>query len=232
MDLVPGDLVPLLLSVLLGGAVGLEREIHGRPAGLRTHILVALSATMLTLVSHRVDARSLGLGEDGRVVLDPTRMAAGIVTGIGFLGAATVVRSGDFLRGLTTAACIWYVAVLGIVLGNRLYSMAMVGTVLVLLVLTVFNRATASLRPIVYRRLILLTTRADLDGLLREARDVLALENASVIDVASGHDNTTGRRELVLYLSLKNELQSPRITRRMAELGGVESARWKTISVQ
>jgi putative Mg2+ transporter-C (MgtC) family protein len=232
MDFSPGDVVPLVLSVVLGGAVGFEREVHGRPAGLRTHILVALSSTMLILVSHRVDSDSLGLGEDGRVVLDPTRMAAGIVTGIGFLGAATVVRAGDFLRGLTTAACIWFVAVLGIALGNRLYPMAVGGTLLVLLVLTVFNRATAFIRPVVYRRLIVLTSRSDLDPLLREAREILAAENATVMDVATSHDNTNGQREIVLYLALKNELQSPRVTRRVAELPGVVSARWRTISVQ
>ncbi len=232
MDLPLSDLVPLSLAVLLGGTVGFEREIHGRPAGLRTHILVCLSSTMLILVSHRVDAVDLGLGEGGRLVLDPNRMAAGIVTGIGFLGAATVVRAGDFLRGLTTAACIWYVAGLGIVLGNRLYGLGMAGTLVVLLVLTLFNRATAFVRPVVYRRLIVLASRSDLDVLLQEVRQILALEGAAVLDVASGHDNASGRRELVLYLSLKNELQAPRVTGRVAELPGVDSARWKTIATQ
>ena len=111
------DYLPLVLAVVLGGAVGLERESHGRPAGLRTHILVCLSATMVILVSRTVAATPLDLEQTTRV-FDPNRMGAGIVTGIGFLGAATVLRSGDVLRGLTTAACIWYVAVLGIVLGE------------------------------------------------------------------------------------------------------------------
>src|SRR5262245_11506751 len=94
------EVLPLVFALLLGGAVGLEREYQGRPAGLRTHILVCLSSTMLILIS-----RELGgdpVGGTGRVVFDPNRMGAGIVTGIGFLGASTVLRSGDFLRGLTT----------------------------------------------------------------------------------------------------------------------------------
>jgi hypothetical protein len=95
---------PLALAVLLGGAVGFEREWHGRPAGLRTHILVCLSATMLIVVSRIVAAGQVDLGEEGRLVFDPNRMGAGIVTGVGFLGAATVIyrRLSVVVQGLET----------------------------------------------------------------------------------------------------------------------------------
>src|SRR5262245_66534187 len=101
---------------------------------------------MLIMIARQVGSEDLG----GRTVFDPNRMGAGIVTGIGFLGAATVIRSGDILRGLTTAACIWYVAGLGIVVGTGHYALACVGTAIVLVVLTYMNRVASIIRPHAY----------------------------------------------------------------------------------
>jgi len=222
------ELLPLLYALVLGGAVGLEREFHGRPAGLRTHILVCLSSTMLILMSQRLGGQA-DLG-GARMVFDPNRMGAGIVTGIGFLGASTVLRSGDFLRGLTTAACIWYVAGLGIVLGAHNYSLGIVCTAVVITVLTVMNRLASLITPTVYRRLIVLTRREALEPLVAEIGVELERERIAVMDVASGHDNERGIQELVFYVSLKNENQSPRLTERVARLEGVVQARWKLIA--
>jgi len=230
-DLSAATLMPLLFAVVLGGVIGLEREWHGRPAGLRTHILVCLSATMLILVSRGFEPETTDLGDLGRVVFDPNRMGAGIVTGIGFLGAATVLRSGDILRGLTTAACIWFVAGLGIVLGNERYALAVVATVTVLIVLTVVNSVTEVIRPIAYRRLIVLFARPDVEALVAEIRAVLSAERMNVVDVASGHDNATGRHELVFYVSYRNALQAPRLSEAVARIDGVVSARWRLIDV-
>jgi len=223
-------ILPLLYAVVLGGAIGLEREWHGRPAGLRTHVIVCLSSTMLILVSQGMNADRIGLGEAGRLVLDPNRMGAGIVTGIGFLGAATVLRSGDLLRGLTTAACIWFVAGLGIVLGNGNYVLGGSATLIVLIVLTVMNKLTHLMTPIIYRRLIVLTKRTDLDALMREVRGVLKEEKLRVHDVASGFDRREELGELVFYASLKNEHQMPHLTERVMQLNGVDVARWKLIN--
>lgn len=219
------DFLPLLFALLLGGAVGLEREYHGRPAGLRTHILVCLSSTMLIMISRELGSEA----PDGaaRTVFDPNRMGAGIVTGIGFLGASTVLRSGDFLRGLTTAACIWFVAGLGIVLGDERYVLGVLCTSIVLLVLTVVNNLASVITPTIYRRLIVLASRAELEPLVQEIRAVLAAETIAIIDVASGHDNERAQQEIVFYLSLRNEGQAPRITERVAKFEGVLLARWK-----
>ncbi len=221
------DLQPLLFALLLGGAVGLEREYHGRPAGLRTHILVCLSSTMLIMI-----ARELGHedGGGGRTVFDPNRMGAGIVTGIGFLGASTVLRSGDFLRGLTTAACIWFVAGLGIVLGAQHYLLGVLCTSIVMLVLTVVNNLAGSIQPTLYRRLIVLAKRSELEPLVQEIQALLAAEHIAVMDVATGHDNERARQEIVFYISMRNEGQSPRVTERVAKIEGVQLARWKPIS--
>ena len=147
------DFTPFALAILVGGAIGLERQFHGRPAGLRTNTLVCLSATILVYASQHLPP---GLADDAgssmlqRVVFDPNRLAAGIVTGIGFLGAAVVIRAGDLVRGITTGACVWSVAVLGIVIGQGHYGLALTG-------MMVNNTNTPIMRavrcePIVFRR--------------------------------------------------------------------------------
>jgi hypothetical protein len=155
------DWTPFLLAILVGGAVGLERELHGRPAGVRTHMMVCLSAAIAIQASQSVPT-ALGESVVGNIVFDPNRLAAGIVTGIGFLGAATVIRSGDIVRGITTGSCVWAVAVLGIVIGQQRYALAIVGAVGMLAVLIGVDWIFRWVRPIVYRRLVVVGSGADL----------------------------------------------------------------------
>ena len=227
-DLGGVNVFPLVYALLLSGAIGLEREWSGRPAGLRTHVLVCLSSTMLVMISQHLGAEVRLV--EGTVVFDPNRMAAGIVTGIGFLGAATVLRSGDLLRGLTTAACIWFVAALGIVLGNQNYALGVLTTMTVLLVLTMLNRLTDLIHPVIYRRLIVLHSRSDAQAAADSITALLKSHRCRVIDLASGHDGVNNHHELVFYVAVKNSLQSPKVTATVAALEGVVSARWKLIS--
>lgn len=119
----------LLLAVLFGGAVGLERELRGKPAGLRTNILICLGATLFTRLSISV------AGDSG----DPARIAAQIVTGVGFLGAGTILHSRGAITGLTSAATIWLVAAIGTALGAGAVLEAAGTTLLVLLVLSLLG---------------------------------------------------------------------------------------------
>ena len=128
------DWTAFLVAIAVGGAIGLERELHGRPAGVRTHMMVCLSATIAIQASQSLPT-ALGESVVGNLVFDPNRLAAGIVTGIGFLGAATVIRSGDIVRGITTGSCVWAVAVLGIVIGQQRYALALAGGCAMLVVL-------------------------------------------------------------------------------------------------
>src|SRR5918996_3966083 len=116
----------LLLSALMGGAIGLEREISDQPAGFRTHILVALGACLFAVVSAYSFGAFVGAEESPQFRYDPTRVAAQIVTGIGFLGAGAIIRYGMSVRGLTTAASLWVVAAIGTAIGLGGY---LVGTV-------------------------------------------------------------------------------------------------------
>jgi len=108
-------IIRLAAATLLGGILGLEREIHGRPAGLRTHLLVSLGAAAFMIMSPLV------AGLNPSFPGDPGRIAAQIVTGIGFLGAGAIVKEGVNIRGLTTAACLWVAAAIGMACGAGLY---------------------------------------------------------------------------------------------------------------
>ena len=130
--------VRLLASLVVGGLIGLERSYHGRPAGFRTHSLVCLSTSLLMLVTV-YETRWFSSIEAGRISLDPTRMAQGIMTGIGFLGAGTIIKDGLSVRGLTTAASIWITAAIGILIGIGFYFPAAVATILTLGTLSVFR---------------------------------------------------------------------------------------------
>ncbi|PIV39746.1 MAG: hypothetical protein COS29_00930 [Candidatus Omnitrophica bacterium CG02_land_8_20_14_3_00__42_8] len=107
----------LFLAAALGGIIGFEREKHNkRMAGFRTHILVSVGSALIMLVSmHIFDIYS------GKAPVDPARIAAGVVTGIGFLGAGTIIRSGESVRGLTTAASLWTVSGIGLAIGCGFY---------------------------------------------------------------------------------------------------------------
>jgi putative Mg2+ transporter-C (MgtC) family protein len=117
------SMVRVTLAFLLGGVVGFEREQSRRPAGLRTHMLVAAGSACFTVAS------IYGFDELG-TVRDPARLAAQIITGIGFLGAGTIFRSGGTVRGLTTASSIWITAAIGIVAGQGMILLASFTTIL------------------------------------------------------------------------------------------------------
>lgn len=145
----------LLLATLLGGAIGLEREIAGKPAGLRTNILICVGAAMFTQIS--VDIAQIGFSPDGHPYGDTTRIAAQIVSGIGFLGAGAILHGQGAIVGLTTAATIWVVAAIGAAVGAGLYVDALGATVLIMVVLV-------GLRPVERR---VLRTRRRLHVTLR-----------------------------------------------------------------
>jgi len=128
----------LVASLLIGGFIGLERSYHGRPAGFRTHSLVCLSTSLLMLVTV-YETHWFPRLSQGRITLDPTRMAQGIMTGIGFLGAGTIMKDGLSVRGLTTAASIWITAAIGILIGIGFYVPAAIATFLTLGTLSVFR---------------------------------------------------------------------------------------------
>ncbi len=121
----------LLLVVGLAGAVGLEREIRDQEAGLRTHMLVGLGAALFVITGNFAWSE-VEFGNDVGVVLDPSRVVAYVITGIGFLGAGTIIKHGINIKGLTTAASLWVVAAVGVTVGAGEYGLGVVTTAIVL----------------------------------------------------------------------------------------------------
>src|SRR5437899_1758734 len=128
----------LLIALAAGGIIGLERSYHGRPAGFRTHALVCVASSVLMILTV-YHVRWLESSFLERVTIDPTRMAQGIMTGIGFLGAGVIMKEGLTVRGLTTAASIWITAAIGILIGVGFYFPAGIATAMTLIVLSVFR---------------------------------------------------------------------------------------------
>jgi len=151
--------VRLLAAVLVGGVIGFERSFHGRPAGFRTHTLVCLASTALMLVTV-YEWQWMPSHSAENIRMDPTRMAQGIMTGIGFLGAGVIFKEGLSVRGLTTAASVWITAALGILIGIGFYFPAGVTALLVVFTLSAFRWIEARTPTLVYARLDL-TFRRD-----------------------------------------------------------------------
>ncbi|HVY13032.1 MAG TPA: MgtC/SapB family protein [Alphaproteobacteria bacterium] len=128
----------LLAALLAGGAIGLERSHHGRPAGFRTHTLVCLASSVLMMVPLYASQWMPGWTED--VKIDPTRMAQGIMTGIGFLGAGVIYKEAISVRGLTTAASVWITAAIGILMGVGLFFPGILATIFTISILAYFPR--------------------------------------------------------------------------------------------
>lgn len=153
-------LIRLTVAVLLGSVIGFERSYHGRPAGLRTHALVATSSSLLMLFTAFQWELLAGVPLE-TIRIDPTRMAQGIMTGIGFLGAGVIIKEKLTIRGLTTATSIWMAASIGIVTGMGFFSAAAVATFFTLLILSVFGWFEKILPTYTFSHLIVRCKRTD-----------------------------------------------------------------------
>ena len=147
-------LIRLVVGTVLGGVIGYERDIHGRPAGLRTHLIVALASTTFMLVStHFVYFQHYG--RDDLVTVDTSRIAASVVAGIGFLGGGAILRTGLTIQGLTTAAGLWLVAAIGLSAGAGMYVVSVAATLIGMLSLTLLRRFEHKDERVVRRRISL-----------------------------------------------------------------------------
>ncbi len=212
----------VVLAGVLGGAIGVEREIREREAGLRTHLLVAVGAALFTLVS-AYGWHDFHFSTESGITYDPTRIAAQIVTGIGFLGAGAIIRQGLSVRGLTTAASLWVVAAIGIAAGAGYYTGAVITTIVVLVSLW-------PLRILAYRFIERIRP-----GEKRLEVELGANESpALLLEVLEGHggevrafevDDSRDRRRVVLDLRLEGH-QPHAVTAALMRLEPVLGVRW------
>jgi putative Mg2+ transporter-C (MgtC) family protein len=216
-------LLRLALAAALGGVIGIERELREREAGFRTHMLVALGSALFTIVSAYGFHAFLSSGANV-IRADPTRIAAQIVTGIGFLGAGAIIRQGLSVRGLTTAATLWVVAAIGLAVGAGYYSGALITTGLVVLALwplrLVAYRFVRRFRPEEGRLLVELGAGESPGAVIDEVERVGArLQSIEVSQEGS-------RRRLRLDVALPTGMKIPVLVARVADVAQVAEVRW------
>lgn len=213
----------LLLSSLLGGLIGLEREVHGRPAGFRTHLLVALGACLMMIVS---EFFSLKYGRESSALvlrLDPSRVAAQIVVGIGFLGAGAIIKEGRDIHGLTTAACLWVVAGLGMAVGIGLYVPAVMVTAIALLSLQALKPIEQMLRKDEYCILFVETT--EMAGFRDKVAAVLAVRRLEIVECTVEKDLAAGEARYTFTLAKCGSCDRDALVDAVAGLAGIKRAR-------
>jgi putative Mg2+ transporter-C (MgtC) family protein len=211
-------LTHLIVATLAGGVIGLERSYHGRPAGFRTHILVCVASSLLMLVTMYQAKWFTGALPD-TVRVDPTRMAQGIMTGIGFLGAGVIVREGLTVRGLTTAASIWVTAAIGILAGVGFYSTVLIGSVITIGTLTVFRKIESRMPSQIFANNTIIFGR-DNHMSESEIRELLLKNGFSVGNISR---RLTGKGEQLEYRMTVCTLDSGNIERLSKTLLGLAS---------
>ncbi len=214
-------LLRLLAAALLGGAIGFERELRDHEAGFRTHLIVSLGACVFTLVSAYAWTDWTFSTEAG-IVFDPTRIAAQIVTGIGFLGAGAIIVRGVNVRGLTTAATLWACAAIGMAAGTGYYAVGFGATLLVLVSLGPLRLVSRRMVSRVRLEEATLAVNLTADG---TAATVLARieELGGIVDSIEFGDE----RALDVVLRASRRSESARIAEQVSTLDDVERLQWR-----
>jgi putative Mg2+ transporter-C (MgtC) family protein len=217
------ELWRVVVAAGLGGAVGLERELREREAGFRTHLLVSVGSCLFTLVS-AYGFHEFLVGGGNIVRADPTRIAAQIVTGIGFLGAGAIIRQGFSVRGLTTAATLWVVAAIGMASGAGYFSAAVITTALVLFSLWPLRIAAfhvmTRVRPETDRLLVQLPTGESPAPLIEKLESL----GGRLQSLEVGHE--ADRRTVLMDVTLPPKADAPAIVSQLSELEHVLEVRW------
>ena len=193
-------LLRLVAACLVGAAIGLERDMHGRAAGLRTNMLVSLGSALFMMISVAiaVSYSTNGAGDTGLRV-DPSRIAAQIITGIGFLGAGAIIKEGINVRGLTTSACLWVSAGIGMACGAGLFELAIVVTLLGLFTLIAVNWVEKLYPKDSYRTLeIAVPNQTDLSRVI----DTIKRENLKILHLDYERDYQRDQMTVIFNIRL------------------------------
>jgi putative Mg2+ transporter-C (MgtC) family protein len=215
-------LIHLVGALLAGSAIGLERSFQARPAGFRTHALVCLASSLLMLVTLYQD---LWLPEtSSNFSSDPVRMAQGIMTGIGFLGAGVIFKEGLTVRGLTTAASIWITSAIGIMIGIGFYMPAAAATLMTLAALTSFRWLEKRLPSHTYAQHVMRFARSDVMP-EDEVREFLKSHHFKIVNLSYRTDGKEGTFEYRMVVSTTNERHYSELAAALARLPRVRSFR-------
>src|SRR6185436_19432200 len=204
----------LCLAGLLGGLVGLEREMHSQPAGLRTHMIVSLGSCLIMLVS--IHMSDLNPGKS-----DPGRIAAQVVAGVGFLGAGAIMRSGLSVRGLTTAACLWTVAAIGLAVGSGYWRAALVTTLLTLIATILFQKVERKFwKGRLFRRFVI--QAKDSPTLVGQLESLMEKSGIQIREVDLQRDLLTKKLQVSIIAGCSEDVDVDTLSRSFSSLPDVE----------
>lgn len=210
-------LVKLCLSMVLGAVVGYERKRKGQPAGLRTFSLIAMGATLAMMVSIYVCQEYVGL-KNG----DPGRIAAQVITGIGFLGAGAIIQAKGSVRGLTTAAGIWMASIIGLAVGVGLYVLSIVSTLLILFILVQLERVEKRLEMGSESRIIRMKVHR-IVGDIEPYRNAIKRHHGSLVNTYVDYDYEAGVTRLNLVVLLREHTDYLTLFREFSEIAPTDS---------
>lgn len=195
----------LVLASVLGGVIGWEREVHGRDAGVRTYLLVSLGSALIMVISEFLALKYQGgpLGETIRG--DPGRIAAQAITGIGFLGAGVILRYGDLIRGLTTAACMWVVCAIGLCVGSGYYLFGFTTSTIALISLVGLKKFEKRIRKDWYQEMIIISQ--DIEGQIDRIQAIIEKHESKVTRL--GIRRNVLEKEITLDFRLRSRAIQP-----------------------
>lgn len=211
-------LIRLLISALLGAMIGFERERQNQPAGLRTHTILAVGCTLAMTLSINIAMQFRSLVPNG----DPARLAAQVISGIGFLGAGAILRFGNNIRGLTTATSLWTLAIIGLAVGAGHFFSATAATVLLLVVLTLLDRVEKRFIK-TYRTMNVQVEVEDRAGALDELRSLIRDEHTSIIQTSVTRDFENDFASYNLVVKTVEEAPIDQLFDKLTTLKGVKS---------
>ena len=195
--------VRLLLAAIAGGLIGLEREFRGRQAGFRTNILVCLGSAMAMIVSTEFARRAWPHAPNVNINIDPARIAYGVMTGVGFLGAGTILHNKGTVRGLTTAAAMWCVAAIGLGAGVGMYLMSVLAAMLVVVALWLLDYVEDMLPKVRYRTVTI--RRAWQVGVIAQTIARFEAANLKVVDASFERTDDMNHADINLKIAFMNK---------------------------
>lgn len=206
----------LLLGAFLGGVVGYERYTHGRPAGFRTHLIVCMASVLIMIVS--IDFHYLTRHYPEYIRIDPSRIAAGAITGIGFLGAGVIIKTGFTVQGLTTAACLWIVSAIGLAVGGGFYLPGIIATFITVIALWFLREVERKIEKLSYRYVDITADRADRE---KEIEEVLKEARAGIANIDYEYDRPDNRFKYTIMISVDDRVDLKGMIRRLGEISGI-----------
>ena len=212
------SIISLLMAFLLGGVIGFERQVHGRAAGLRTHILVCLGSAVAVLAGGQAEQFS------SFISVDTGRIISGLITGVGFLGAGTIVRYREGVGGLTTAACIWFVATIGILCGLSFFKLATVAAFLGLVVLILLDALEDKMPSSTYWMLSISSSDTGIHDFEKMCRSILTKRKICI--KSSTFSCTRASSEIRFILKLKKRKTDYTLAEELLKLDTVTSVKW------